>query len=88
MPLIGLLTSRTPGDAPQLMAAVDQGLKDAGFVEGKNLAIAATTAPAALAAKAATTTIPIVFEMGSDPVQLGLVPRLSRPGETSPASHN
>jgi putative ABC transport system substrate-binding protein len=107
MPVIGVLTSRGPADSPELLAAIREGLKEAGFVEGQNVnieyrfaghridwlaALAAdlvarqvrliltNTTSAALAAKEATTTIPIVFEMGSDPVSLGLVVSLNRPG--------
>src|SRR5262245_3023360 len=107
MPVVGLLTSRAAGDAPQLLAAFRKGLKEAGFIESQNVAIeyrfagnqnerlptlaadlvhrqvtviAALTTTAALAAKAATTSIPIVFEGGVDPVRLGLVVGLDRPG--------
>jgi putative ABC transport system substrate-binding protein len=39
IPVIGLLNSRSPGEAPQLLAATLRGLKDTGFVEGQNVAI-------------------------------------------------
>jgi putative ABC transport system substrate-binding protein len=107
LPVVGFLSSRASGDAPELLTAFLQGLKDSGFVEGQNVTIeyrfagnqnerlpelaadlvhrqvtviAAPTTPAALAAKAATATIPIVVATAGDPVRLGLVTSLNRPG--------
>jgi putative ABC transport system substrate-binding protein len=105
LPMVGFLRSTSLLDASHLVDAFRQGLKDAGYDHGQNVAIEYRSAeddhdklralvgefvrrsavivgntPSALAAKAATMTIPIVFVTGSDPVSDGLVTSVNRPG--------
>jgi len=106
-PVVGFLSSRSPGESAELIGAFRRGLRQIGFFEGQNVIItfrwaeghydrlpalasdlvdvhaavifAAGGSPTAFAAKAATSSIPIVF-VSTDPVRLGLVRSLNDPG--------
>src|SRR5262245_49442980 len=107
MPVIGVLWAGSSAPSGPFMGAFRQGLSEAGYVEGGNVAIEfrgveghygrlpalgadlvgrkvdlimANSPISALAAKGATSTIPIVFRSGADPVADGLVANLARPG--------
>jgi putative ABC transport system substrate-binding protein len=107
LPVVGFPYSQSPDAFVDVRSFFRQGLKETGFVEGENVAIADRWAEnqaerltaliadlvrqrvavlavlgnaAAQAAKTATTTVPIVFAVGEDPVRLGLVASLARPG--------
>jgi putative tryptophan/tyrosine transport system substrate-binding protein len=106
-PVVGFLRSSTATGAEHLVAALGQGLRETGYVDGQNVVIeyrwadgyperlpalaadlvsrqvsviVASASTGALAAKAATSTIPIVFVTSVDPVKTGLVATLNRPG--------
>jgi putative ABC transport system substrate-binding protein len=107
VPIVGILNMQTLDTEMPRLAALRQGLKETGFLEGHNVALEnrfadghvdrlsalaadlvqrrvsvlmANTTPPAMAARAAASTIPIVFAFGADPVELGLVASFNRPG--------
>ena len=108
MPVVGFVYPGTPELSTGVVAAFRKGLGEAGFVEGRNVAVelrfaygdngrlpelmadlvhrrvAVIVTPgstqAALSAKAATKSIPVVFSVGTDPVEIGLVASLNHPG--------
>jgi putative tryptophan/tyrosine transport system substrate-binding protein len=106
-PVIGALVTGTMQGQSERFAALRQGLKESGFIEGQNVAIEYRSAEghddqlpafavdlirhkvavllglntaAAIAAKQSTTSVPVVFLTGGEPVELGLVASLNRPG--------
>jgi putative ABC transport system substrate-binding protein len=110
MPVIGYLSQRSPTDSASIVAAFRQGLQEAGYVEGQNVAIESRFAEGQIdrlsglasdlvnrgvnvfvatggtgsvvkARPMVPKTIPIVFAMGGDPVKLGIVANLARPGD-------
>jgi ABC-type uncharacterized transport system substrate-binding protein len=114
LPVVGVLGGGSAATGTYLSARLNQGLAEAGFVEGRNVAIAyrwaegnydrlpvmaadlvrsqvavivALSTPPAIVAKAATATIPIVFGATDDPVKLGLVASLPRPGGNATGVH-
>jgi putative tryptophan/tyrosine transport system substrate-binding protein len=106
LPVIGYLNTNQPDTMTLGVAAFLEGIKEGGYVDGRNVAIeyrwadghldrlpalvadlvrrqvkvlVTSGVDATLAAKSATTTIPIVFASGADPVGAGFVSSLSRP---------
>jgi putative tryptophan/tyrosine transport system substrate-binding protein len=106
MPVVAFLNSSSPDGYVPMVAAFRQGLKEAGYLEGQNVAVEyrwaegkydrvpeialelvgrqvaviVANTPGVLALKAAIRTTPIVFTTSADPVQIGLVASISRPG--------